>query len=104
MSRSATGCGALCPSSAGGRGPCPPPPHATAAPARRGAEAYPRGRRGDELPLEGSVISVADTYDAMTSDRPYRRGMAWEQGRAELLRCRGAPPPRPAGDPVVARL
>ncbi len=44
---------------------------------------------GDELPLEVSVISVADTYDAMTSDRPYRKGMPWEKVRAELLRCRG---------------
>ncbi len=50
---------------------------------------YPRGLRGDELPLEVSVISVADTYDAMTTDRPYRKGMAWEQVRAELLRHRG---------------
>src|SRR6266849_6377779 len=50
---------------------------------------YPRGLQGDELPLEVSVISVADSYDAMTSDRPYRKGMPWEKVRAELLRCRG---------------
>jgi putative nucleotidyltransferase with HDIG domain len=56
---------------------------------RHDGTGYPRGLQGDELPLEVSVISVADTYDAMTSDRPYRRGMAWEQVRAELLRCRG---------------
>jgi putative nucleotidyltransferase with HDIG domain len=56
---------------------------------RHDGKGYPRGLQGDELPLEVSVISVADTYDAMTSDRPYRRGMAWEQVRAELLRCRG---------------
>src|SRR6266545_3380149 len=57
---------------------------------RHDGKGYPRGLQGDELPLEVSVISVADTYDAMTSDRPYRKGMGWEQVRAELLRCRGA--------------
>src|SRR6266511_1861258 len=56
---------------------------------RHDGKGYPRGLQGDELPLEVSVISVADTYDAMTSDRPYRKGMGWEQVRAELLRCRG---------------
>lgn len=56
---------------------------------RHDGKGYPRGLQGDELPLEVSVISVADTFDAMTSDRPYRKGMAWEQVRAELLRCRG---------------
>jgi len=57
---------------------------------RHDGKGYPRGLQGDELPLEVSVISVADTYDAMTSDRPYRKGLGWEKVRAELLRCRGA--------------
>jgi putative nucleotidyltransferase with HDIG domain len=57
---------------------------------RHDGKGYPRGLQGDELPLEVSVISVADTYDAMTSDRPYRKGMPWEQVRSELQRCRGA--------------
>jgi len=35
------------------------------------------------------VISVADTYDAMTTDRPYRKGLAWDVVRAELIRQRG---------------
>ena len=50
---------------------------------------YPRRLKGDELPLEVSVISVADTYDAMTTDRPYRKGMGWDVVRAELVRQRG---------------
>jgi putative nucleotidyltransferase with HDIG domain len=50
---------------------------------------YPRGLRGDELPFEVSVISVADTYDAMTTDRPYRKGLPWPVVRAELVRQRG---------------
>jgi HD-GYP domain-containing protein (c-di-GMP phosphodiesterase class II) len=56
---------------------------------RHDGKGYPRGLRGDELPLEVSVISVADSYDAMTTDRPYRRGMTWDLVRAELVRGRG---------------
>jgi putative nucleotidyltransferase with HDIG domain len=56
---------------------------------RHDGKGYPRGLQGDELPLEVSVISVADTYDAMTSDRPYRKGMPWEKVRTELQLCRG---------------
>lgn len=50
---------------------------------------YPRGLKGDELPIEVSIISVADSYDAMTTDRPYRKGMPWTAVRAELIRGRG---------------
>ena len=71
---------------------------------RHDGKGYPRGLQGDELPLEVSVISVADTYDAMTSDRPYRRGMAWEQVRAELLRCRGTQWRETAVDTFVAMI
>lgn len=50
---------------------------------------YPRGLRGWELPLEVSVISVADSYDAMTTDRVYRKALDWPAVRAELVRGRG---------------
>ncbi len=56
---------------------------------RHDGKGYPRGLKGDELPVEVSVIAVADTYDAMTTDRPYRRGLGWETVRAELLANRG---------------
>jgi putative nucleotidyltransferase with HDIG domain len=56
---------------------------------RHDGAGYPRGLKGDELPVEVSVISVADTYDAMTTDRPYRKGLAWDVVRAELVRQRG---------------
>jgi len=56
---------------------------------RHDGAGYPRGLKGDELPIEVSVISVADTYDAMTTDRPYRKGLAWDVVRAELVRQRG---------------
>jgi HD-GYP domain-containing protein (c-di-GMP phosphodiesterase class II) len=55
---------------------------------RHDGKGYPRGLRGNELPIEVSVISVADSYDAMTTDRPYRRGLPWEAVRAELVRGR----------------
>lgn len=51
---------------------------------------YPRGLRESELPLEASVIAVADAYDAMTNDRPYRRALGWAEAKAEFLRHRGA--------------
>jgi putative nucleotidyltransferase with HDIG domain len=50
---------------------------------------YPRGLRGTELPLEVSVIAVADSYDAMTTDRVYRKALPWSAVRDELLRERG---------------
>lgn len=56
---------------------------------RHDGKGYPRGLRGDELPIEVSVISVADSFDAMTTDRPYRRGLPWPAVRAELVRGRG---------------
>ncbi|MCX6625172.1 MAG: HD-GYP domain-containing protein [Acidobacteria bacterium] len=40
---------------------------------------YPRGQANEETPLEARIVHVADAYDAMTSDRPYRRGMSHEQ-------------------------
>jgi len=50
---------------------------------------YPRGLRGWEVPLEVSVIAVADSYDAMTTDRVYRKALPWPAVRAELVRERG---------------
>lgn len=50
---------------------------------------YPRGLRGSEIPLEVGVVAVADAYDAMSNDRPYRRALTWAQSRAELIAGRG---------------
>ncbi|MGI8494585.1 MAG: HD-GYP domain-containing protein, partial [Pyrinomonadaceae bacterium] len=38
-------------------------------------EGYPQGLKGEEIPLQAKIISVADTFDAMTTDRPYQKGM-----------------------------
>jgi HD-GYP domain-containing protein (c-di-GMP phosphodiesterase class II) len=50
---------------------------------------YPDGLRGDEIPLLARIIAVADSYDAMTSQRPYRAPMTREAAIAELRRVRG---------------
>jgi putative nucleotidyltransferase with HDIG domain len=56
---------------------------------RYDGQGYPRGLGGDALPLEASVIAVADAWDAMTSDRPYRKALGDDAACAELRRCRG---------------
>ncbi|MBE9917997.1 HD domain-containing protein [Paenibacillus donghaensis] len=43
---------------------------------RYDGQGYPDGLAGEDIPVLGRIIAVADAYDAMTSDRPYRRGMA----------------------------
>jgi hypothetical protein len=51
---------------------------------------YPDGLRGMEIPFGARVIAVADSFDAMTSDRPYRNGMPRERALAILREGRGA--------------
>jgi response regulator RpfG family c-di-GMP phosphodiesterase len=46
---------------------------------------YPDGMGGQEIPLGARIFAVADTLDAMTSHRPYRRALSWEKARAEIL-------------------
>ena len=50
---------------------------------------YPDGLAGDEIPLSARIFAVADTLDAMTSDRPYRRARSWETARDEIVALRG---------------
>lgn len=52
-------------------------------------QGYPEGLRGDEIPEEARIIAVADTFDAMTSDRQYRKARAFRQAVEELERCKG---------------
>lgn len=50
---------------------------------------YPQGLEGEDIPLLGRIICVGDTYDAMTSDRPYRKALPHTVACDELLRCSG---------------
>jgi HD-GYP domain-containing protein (c-di-GMP phosphodiesterase class II) len=50
---------------------------------------YPEGRGESDVPLESSIIAVADAYEAMTSDRPYRPALAPEDAGDELRREAG---------------
>jgi putative nucleotidyltransferase with HDIG domain len=50
---------------------------------------YPDGLKGDEIPLGARIIAVADTFDAMTSERIYRKGLSSDNAIAELQRVMG---------------
>ncbi len=50
---------------------------------------YPRGLRGESIPLGARIFAIADTLDAMTSDRPYRRRTSFAAALAEIRRCAG---------------
>ena len=51
---------------------------------------YPDGLAGEAIPEIARIIAVADTYDAMTSNRSYRGSMPQERVRAEIERCKGS--------------
>jgi ribonuclease P protein subunit RPR2 len=50
---------------------------------------YPDGLRGDEIPLAARVFCVADTFDALTTDRPYRSASSFEAARALIAEASG---------------
>jgi putative nucleotidyltransferase with HDIG domain len=50
---------------------------------------YPDGLRGDEIPLASRIIMFADTLDAITTDRPYRKALSLAEARAEFIKFRG---------------
>ena len=52
-------------------------------------QGYPMGLSGEDIPLPCRILAIADAYDAMTSDRPYRSAMTREEAIAELRRCAG---------------
>jgi HD-GYP domain-containing protein (c-di-GMP phosphodiesterase class II) len=51
---------------------------------------YPRGLRGEEIPLSARIFAVADTLDAITSNRPYRRASSFQLARETVLYCSGS--------------
>lgn len=50
---------------------------------------YPLGLKGEEIPLDCRILAIADAYDAMVSDRPYRKALPLSRVIAELRRCAG---------------
>jgi HD-GYP domain-containing protein (c-di-GMP phosphodiesterase class II) len=54
-----------------------------------GSGGYPSGIKGEDIPIGARILTVADAFDAMTSDRPYRPGMSVEAAVAELRRNAG---------------
>jgi HD-GYP domain-containing protein (c-di-GMP phosphodiesterase class II) len=51
---------------------------------------YPKGLGGEQIPLEARILAVADAYEAMVADRPYRAGIPPVEAREELARCAGS--------------
>jgi len=50
-------------------------------------EGYPYGVKGDKIPLFAKILTVADAYDAMTSDRPYKKALTQKKAIKELQKC-----------------
>ena len=59
---------------------------------------YPEGLTAEHIPLGARIFAVADSFDAMTSDRPYRRGRRLDEALEEIRRCAGT-----QFDPAVVR-
>ena len=59
---------------------------------------YPGNLRGSEIPLGSSIITVADSFDALTTNRPYRKGRSHAEALAEICRCSGT-----QFNPIVVR-
>ncbi len=51
---------------------------------------YPRGLMGNQIPIGARIFAIADTLDAITSDRPYRKANTFDTARLEILRCAGS--------------
>jgi len=57
---------------------------------RLNGSGYPEGLTGEDIPLFARIVGVADAFDAMTTSRPYSKGLTPREGAAELMRCRGS--------------
>jgi putative nucleotidyltransferase with HDIG domain len=50
---------------------------------------YPDGLKGEQIPLEARIVTCCDAFNAMTTNRPYRRARPWHEAMDELRRCSG---------------
>ena len=57
---------------------------------RYDGKGYPKGLKGEEIPLYARIIAIADTYDAMTSNRSYRYALSHRDAISEISKCAGA--------------
>jgi HD-GYP domain-containing protein (c-di-GMP phosphodiesterase class II) len=57
---------------------------------RYDGKGYPDGLSGEEIPLGARILAVADTFDALRSERPYRLAMSAETACAEIQSCKGS--------------
>lgn len=53
-------------------------------------DGYPHGLSGEDIPVEGRITAVADAFDSLTNDRPYRKAASHDEAIEEIVRCRGA--------------
>ena len=60
---------------------------------------YPQGMSRDNIPLLSRILSIADAYDVMTHDRPYRHALTHEEAIAEIMKCAGT-----QFDPQIAQI
>ncbi len=60
---------------------------------------YPRGLKGQAIPLTARIIALVDSYDAMISERPYRKALSKQEALAEIKKNMG-----PQFDPQIARI
>ncbi len=60
---------------------------------------YPDGLSGEDIPLYARIVSIADSFDAMSSNRSYRASMSFAKARDEILRCSGT-----EFDPVLSQM
>ena len=56
---------------------------------RYDGKGYPMGLKGEDIPFLSRIITLADAFDAMTSDRPYRKALPYSVALQEIKRCRG---------------
>jgi putative two-component system response regulator len=56
---------------------------------RWGGDGYPQGLTGEDIPLPGRIVAVADVFDTLTSDRSYRKAWSRQQAVTEIMTQRG---------------